>query len=279
MFNFLRKKIGIIGFGNMGQAIAERIKPKYDVLVFEKDAAKTKGLSGIKIVSGIPQLLKQSQVIILAVKPQDFQQVIAEFKDGAQDKLVISIAAGITTGYIEKVLGQARVVRVMPNLGAKIGRSVTCLAKGQFATKQDMELTKDIFSSIGVVEEFKEDMMNAATAISGSGPGYYFHAVATHPEEYRVNSKKFHEEFIISLAEAARSLGFDDRAAHFLASWTIVYSDLLLKQTKLPAQELAKQVASKGGTTEAALEILHKGGSLVEAVKAAVERAKELSRG
>ena len=166
----------------------------------------------------------------------------------------------------------------MPNLGAKIGKSVTCLTKGQFATKQDMELAKNIFSSIGVVEEFKEDMMNAATAISGSGPGYYFHAVASCPEEYRANSKKFHEEFIVSLTEAARSIGFDDKSARFLANWTIEYSDLLLKQTKLPAQELAKQVASKGGTTEAALEILRKGGSLTEAVQAAVKRAQELSK-
>ena len=68
-------------------------------------------------------------------------------------------------------------------------------------------------------------------------------------------------------------------AANFLASWTIVYSDLLLKQTKLPAEELVRQVTSKGGTTEAALDVLHKGGSLVDAVKAAVTRAKELSRG
>jgi len=279
MFNLLRKKIGIIGFGNMGSAIAEKIKSRYEVFVFEKDAAKTKGLTGIKIAPGILQLFKQSQVIILAIKPQDFESVMAEIKDGVQDKLIISIAAGITTGYIEKFLGQARVVRAMPNLGAKIGKSVTCLTKGQFASEQDMELAKNIFSSIGVVQEFKEDMMNAATAISGSGPGYYFYAVASDPDEYKANSRKFHEEFIISLTEAARSIGFDDKSARFLANWTIEYSDLLLKQTKLPAQELAKQVASKGGTTEAALGILHKGGSLVDAVRAAVERAKELSRG
>ncbi|MDD5692494.1 MAG: pyrroline-5-carboxylate reductase [Candidatus Omnitrophica bacterium] len=273
------KKIGIIGFGNMGSAIAERIKSEYEVFVFEKDAAKTNDLTGIRIASSITQLLDQSQVIILAIKPQDFEAALAEIKDGVQDKLVISIAAGITTGYIEKILGQIRVVRAMPNLGAKIGKSVTCLTKGQFATKQDMDLARNIFSSVGVVDEFKEDMMNAATAISGSGPGYYFHAISQQPEEYKADEKKFHKEFIASLTEAARSVGFDNKAANFLASWTIVYSDLLLKQTKLPAEELARQVTSKGGTTEAALEILHKGGSLVDAVKAAVDRAKQLSRG
>jgi pyrroline-5-carboxylate reductase len=120
-------------------------------------------------------------------------------------------------------------------------------------------------------------MMNAATAISGSGPGYYFAAVVSRQTDFLANHKKFHDDFIAEFAKAAESIGFDTQTAFFLARRTIVYSDLLLKETKLSAEELRKQVASKGGTTEAALEVLHSGGSLVQAVEAAVKRAQELS--
>jgi len=131
---------------------------------------------------------------------------------------------------------------------------------------------------MGETLTIKEEMMNAATAISGSGPGYYFNAVASNKQEFVENRKKFYEDFIAELKTAAENLGFDSKTAYFLANWTIVYSDLLLKETKLPPEELRKQVASKGGTTEAALEVLHNGGSLVDAVKAAVKRAQELSK-
>jgi len=192
--------------------------------------------------------------------------------------LFISIAAGITTGYIEKTLGAVRVIRAMPNLGVKIGSSVTCVCKGSFAGDQDLAVAEEIFVLLGQVLDIKEEMMNSATAISGSGPGYYFHAVSVRNDEYRNNEKKFHQEFISELMAAAKSLGFDDEQAKFLASWTIIYSDLLLKQTGLTAEELKRQVTSKGGTTEAALAVLHNGGSLVQAVKAAVLRAQELSK-
>ncbi len=166
----------------------------------------------------------------------------------------------------------------MPNLGARIGKSVTCICRGGLAKDEDITFATELFQQVGEVQELLEEMMDAATAISGSGPGYYFNAVASNKQGFIENRKKFHDDFIVELKNAAESLGFDSKTAHFLANWTIVYSDLLLKETKLPPEELRKQVASKGGTTEAALEVLHKGGSLVDAVKAAVKRAQELSK-
>ena len=273
-----KRAIGIIGFGNMGSSIAERIKTKFEVWVFDKDKNKTENLRGINIADNSTDLVNKVQIIILAVKPQDLGVVLNEIKNYVKRKLIISIAAGVSTAYIEESLGEARVVRAMPNIGTKIGRSVTCLCKGKSTPDKDLRVTKEIFKYIGKIQVLSEDKMNAATAISGSGPGYYFDEIESQPQVYKNNTYKFQKDFILRLKKAAKSLGFTDQKAQFLANWTVVYSDLLLKQTKLSPSELKKEVTSKGGTTEAALEVLHRGGTLVEAVKAAVKRARELSR-
>jgi len=274
----MRKIIGIIGFGNMGSAIAERVKSKFEVKAFDKDASKTAGVSGIKVAGTIGELLNNADAIILAVKPQDFDGVLDEINDAGKGKLIISIAAGVTSGYIEQALPGARVVRAMPNICAKIGNSVTCLSKGKSASDDDLYFARELFRFIGKTQDLDEAMMNAATAISGSGPGYYFNAVASRKNDFMANRKKFHDDFIAELKGAAENIGFGNETAFFLANWTVVYSDLLLKQSGLSAEELLKRVTSKGGTTEAALEVLRMGGSLADAVKAAVKRAQELSK-
>lgn len=271
-------KIGIVGYGNMGSAIAERIKQKYSVFVFDKDVSKFHNVTGIEIAEDVSVLIKKSDALIFAVKPQDFDGVLSEMTNNCSGKIVISIAAAITTAYIEKRLDGARVVRVMPNIGAKIGKSVTCLCRGQSATIEDAHFAKMLFDLLGKTWELSEDMMNAATAISGSGPGYYFDAVESRQQDYFKDGDKFKKDFVHGLTLAAQENGFDHRTAKFLAHWTVVFSDLLLKQTKLPAGELRNRVTSKGGTTEAALKILHSGGSLADAVKAAVQRARELAK-
>jgi len=263
----------------MGQAIGEQLKADYLIFACDKDKSKLENLKGINIEKSCLNLVGKVDTVILAVKPQELEELLNKIKPEVKGKPIISIAAGISTGYIEKLLDNARVIRAMPNIGAKIGKSVTCICKGLFATEEDLGTAKEIFNNIGEVQELSEDMMNAATAISGSGPGYYFYAIELNFEEYKTNHKKFHEDFVNSLAKAAREVGFNEKTAQFLAHWTIVYSDLLLKETGLKPGELKKQVISKGGTTEAALEVLHRGGTLVDAVKAAVERAKALSRG
>ncbi len=277
MFNFLRKKIGIIGFGNMGSAIAERIKSRYDVFVFEKEAEKTKSLSGIKIVSSIPELLKQAQVIILAIKPQDFESAMAEIKDGAQDKLIVSIAAGITTGYMERLLGQVRVIRVMPNLAARVGKSTTSICKGAFATDKDISFTFKLFKYLGSVFILSEDMMDAATAIAGSGPGFLCDRVKDMSKSER---KKYSQEhFIPEFSLAAENVGFNKKQAWLFATSTTSGTLATVEALGITPEELKVKVTSKGGTTEAGLEVLHTTGLLTEAAKAAVKRSKELSRG
>jgi len=272
----MRKAIGIIGFGNMGSAIAEQLKDDYQVYVFDKDKNKTEGLSGIKIAETCRDLVKKVDAVILAIKPQDFEGLLVDIKDYlSADSLAISIAAGITTAYIEKYLGSVRVIRVMPNILLKIGRAVTCLSKGEFATDQDLEFTENLFGYMGETLTIKEEMMNAATAVSGSGPAYicyYIEAGLLDPNNIPEQRK---QAFLAKFKKAAQTIGFNQEEASFLVNNTFNSTINFLKKTKVSAKELKKQVASKGGTTEAALEILKKGGSLEEAVEAARKRAQE----
>ena len=278
----MNNTIGIIGYGNMGSAIAEQIKRDYQILCFDKDDTKTEDLPQIKVAKGIEELLKRSGVIILAVKPQDFDSVLVHMKGIVKDKLIISIAAGVTTEYIEKTLGAVRVVRAMPNIAAKIGEGVICLSRGKFATEEDFDFAENLFDHLGEAKRIEEAKMDAATAVSGSGPGFCF-ALSQSQRIDTANiedfSKFVRETFIPGLKQAAESVGFESEEAEFLSVNTGNSCIGLLVKTKLSAEELKAQVTSKGGTTEAGLEVLQRGGSLTDAVKAAKKRAEELSRG
>lgn len=262
----------------MGQAIAERINLQYEVWAFEKDRAKTKDLIGIAVASDILQLVKQSQVIILAIKPQDFEPVMAEIKSNLQNKLVISIAAGITTGYIQKILGQARVVRVMPNLAVKVGQSTTAICKGALANDADLKFTAKLFMCLGKVFIFSEEKMDAATAISGSGPAYIFYDMEINHRDPSKITQEVEKEYIRKLNEAALEVGFDSKIAIDLATSTTASSISLSAQKVETAAQLRKMVTSPGGTTEAALKVIVNGGSWPQAALAAKQRAQELSK-
>jgi len=260
----------------MGSAIAERLKAKYQVFVFEKDSAKTKDLSGIEACASIADLMGRVDTVILAVKPQDFDPVLSEIKNPLKDKLIISIAAGVSTEYLEKILGQVKSVRVMPNMPAKIGMGMTCLCKGKFATDEDLNFAKEIFDNLGQTLIIEEDMMDAATAISGSGPGFLFYSREDkNLEEFKDFAQNV---FMPSLTASAEKNGFSHEQAVLLVTATTQGSIVYLEKSNLLPSELIKQVASKGGTTEAGLKVLFVGGSLEDAVKEARKRAEELSK-
>jgi len=272
------EKVGIIGYGNMGKAIAERTKDKYAVCVFDK--IKSIASEKINVAANLVELVQQSEIVILAVKPQDFDLLLKEIKPFVQEKLIITIAAGISTGYIKSQLGaKARVVRIMPNLPAQIGQGVSVISKILQATEGDLnkawELAYDIFSNLGsVLPVDKEEMINAATAISGSGPAFFCHYVIQEKKQ----ADKVRDEFINHLALAAVNLGFDQTEAELLAGGTVDGTIAMLIEKHLSPEELIRMVASKGGTTEAGLEVLNSGGALKEATEKAFKRAGELER-
>jgi pyrroline-5-carboxylate reductase len=166
----------------------------------------------------------------------------------------------------------------MPNMPAQIGQGVSVIAKGQNATEGDLnkawELAHDIFSNLGsVLPVDKEEMINAATAISGSGPAFFCYFI-----KEKKNADKGRDEFIKNLAQAAVNLGFDQREAELLSEKTVDGTIAMLIERNLSCEDLIKMVASKGGTTEAGLEVLRLGCPLQEAVERALERAGQLEQ-
>lgn len=279
-----KKSIGIIGFGNMGSAIALRLKRHYRILVFDKVSRKIKLGSGIKSASSIEDLVSNSEIVILAVKPQNISSLLKKIKTKLEeefileDKLIISIAAGISTGYIQGVLGKVKVVRAMPNMPAKLGKGISCLAKGRFAKAADLKLAEAVFKRLGKTLILKETMIDPATAVSGSGPGYFYDFIESGHITGQNIPQKLTRKFKVDLQKAAECIGFNEEEAHALASSTTNGSADVFEVSGLTPSQLRKQVVSKGGTTEAGLKVLAKGGSLTDAVKAALKRAKELAK-
>ena len=169
----IRHKIGIIGLGNMGSVIASRLAEEsgeYKVLAFDKDKNKT-GISSLEIAKDLSSLVAAVDIILLAVKPQDIDHLLKELKNCSGSKLIISIAAGISTRYLEKVLGNARVIRAMPNIAVKIQESVTCLCKGGFATESDLDFSRELFF-FGTARNIDEGLECSYRNL-GERPGVY----------------------------------------------------------------------------------------------------------
>ena len=269
----INKKIGIIGCGNMGEAILSRlakvVEKSTHLMVTEADERRREEIEDkYKIIVGLDNnyLVKYSDIIIIAVKPKDFDNLLKqEVCCGiSKDKLLISLAAGVTTKRIEKIVGKdIPVVRVMPNMGAVIGESITSISRGSSAKNEHVRLAKDIFSKIGDVVELDEKFINAVTAVAGSGPAYFFYLME-------------------ALTEAAEDLGLDKEISEKLVYKTALGSVKLVHELKMHPAVLRGMVTSKGGTTEAALKVFESKkfkGIVKGALNKACGRAKELARG
>ena len=250
----------------MGGAIIGGICKEYSVSVCEQDQKRVQWLKEkYKIAAGdLKTVVKRSEVIILAVKPQNFDSVLIELRPHlTQDQLVISIAAGITCRYLQKMLGaKVRVIRTMPNLPAQVGEGITGICAGKAANNKDLILVQQLFSCVGTTIVVEEKWMDAITAASGSGPAYVF-------------------LFIESFNNAARSLGFDEALAKALVLQTIKGSLDLLDSQGGDAAAMRARVTSKGGTTQAAMDVFTKHDFkkvFKEALMAAKKRARKLSK-
>ena len=253
--------IGIIGVGNMGRAIASRLNKR--ILISDVYARKLRNAKkkNTLIAKNNIDLAKRADIIILAVKPQNIARVLKEIAPFSKGKLIISIAAGIKTKFIEKRIGKARVIRIMPNMPAIVGKGVSALVKGRSASKKDLAVARMIFLTLGALVEVRESLMDAVTAVSGSGPAYYF-------------------LFTEALKKAAVELGLNKRLASQLAKATFIGAAEVAKNTDISMRDFIDKVASKGGTTEAALKTFKKTGFeriVKEALKAARNRSRCLS--
>lgn len=223
------------------------------------------GFDGAVDPSANRRAVEGAGVVIVAVKPHQIRDVLAEIADSlGEGTTVISIAAGVPTSALEECLPErVAVVRVMPNSPARVRAGVTGIAPGSRAGERDLERAKTLFSTVGTALVVDEDRIDALTSISGSGPAYVFH-------------------FIEKFTDAAKARGFSDEDAKVLVEGTVRGAVELLTATQETPSALRVQVTSPGGTTQAALEVLDAadvGGILDQATQAAVVRAEELAAG
>lgn len=258
--------IGIIGGGNMGSAILSRIRNHFRVAVWEKDPQRRAWLRRRfpTALQDLNSLVASAQVLVLAVKPQDFDALLREVKETISTRsMVVSIAAGITTRYIEKRLSSGiRVIRTMPNLPVLVGQGITAICKGRYARDRDVQLACRILNHMGQTVVVPEGWLDAVTVVSGSGPGYVF-------------------LFVECLEKAACQLGLKPEVAQKLIKATLMGSAQLYMQQKELAATLRSKVTSQGGTTEAAMRVFFKrkiDQIFRDALWAAHRRAKELSK-
>jgi pyrroline-5-carboxylate reductase len=250
-------KTGFIGAGNMAEAIASSMLEKK---ITENNILSVNDISedrkkyfhekyGVSICLSNHEVIKKSDVIILAVKPQVMGEVLKdafEKTDFSSKKIIISIAAGITTEFIENCIYSFTdekgaknfpVIRVMPNTPSLAGMGMSAVCKGKNAGTKDIETAETIMNSMGKSIIVEENMMNSVTAVSGSGPAYFFY-------------------FIETLVNAGIKLGFSKEDAFELVFQTAKGSIALMEKTCESPDILRQKVTSKGGTTEAALNKL-----------------------
>lgn len=263
-------KIGFIGCGNMAQAIIEgiidsKLTSAEDIMAsdaYQPTREKAKKDLGIKTTSDNIEVASNCDVIVLAVKPQFYSDVISEIKNKvSENSLIITIAPGQNLELLEKSFGKkVKLVRTMPNTPALVGEAMTAMCPNANISEEDKKIAKSILESFGKCEEVPEYMMDAVTAISGSAPAYVF-------------------MMIEAMADAAVSKRMDRALAYKMASQAIYGSaKMVLESGKHPA-ELKDMVTSPGGTTAAALRELEKQGfrsALIEAVCKCQEKSSEL---
>ena len=266
------KKIGFIGAGNMAGALirgllrAEHHGPD-DIWASDPvdvQLRRLKRAHRIEVTRDNRALVRQSQTIILAVKPQAMAAVLDEIRAEVNPrKLFISIAAGFPLRRLEAGLGgQARVVRVMPNTPVLVGRGISVAVAGSKATPADLKQTLKLFKAVGeAVSITGEDLLDAVTALSGSGPAFVY-------------------LFAESLVEGGVRGGLPQTLAAQLAHATLGGAAAMLAESGLTTRELRDMVTSPGGTTQAGLGTLeshHFRDALIAAVEAATRRARELA--
>lgn len=264
-------KILIIGGGNMGLTYAKsllnaHIVTESSLMILEKSKEKAEKISELNVgtVYGDPDdYIKEADLIILAVKPQDCQVLFPKVKGFIDDQqVVLSIMAGIPIEKISIALNCKKIIRAMPNLPAQVGSGMTVYTSSEAVTRIELVMVQNILNSTGkTIYVDKEGLIDASTAVSGSGPAYVFF-------------------YIQSLIDSAQNLGFSKSEAELLAYTTFKGTIDLFNKHNFSCEEWISKVASRGGTTEAALNSYEKNdikSKLMDAYKAAFDRARELS--
>jgi pyrroline-5-carboxylate reductase len=266
----LERTIAFLGAGNMAEAIIKGLlragtaRPEGIIAT----GRRTERLEEIKRAYGIRTsqdnlaAAREAEIVVLSVKPQAMDKLVVQVAPALDHrKLVISVAAGVPIAALERRLGAgARIIRTMPNTPSLVGAGACALARGEHASEEDLAVASRIFQSVGITTVVEENLLDAVTGLSGSGPAYIFLVIE-------------------ALSDAGVKVGLPRYTALKLAAQTVLGSAQLLIETNVHPGQLKDQVTSPGGTAIAGLHTLEAGGlrtTLINAVEAATRRAREL---
>jgi pyrroline-5-carboxylate reductase len=267
----MAEKIAVLGAGKMGEALLSGLlragRQPGDLVFTERHAERTKMLEERYAIRGVStvQAAEEADTLLVAVKPQEMSNLLDELAPAATPaNLVISIAAGIPTAFLEKALAAGTpVVRVMSNTPVFVDQAMSAISAGAHATEEHLARTEDLLSPVGKVIRVPETQLDAVTALSGSGPAYFFFLVE-------------------AMIDAGILLGLPRAVAAELIVQTAVGSAQMLRDSGEHPVQLREAVTSPGGTTIAAIRELENHGvraALLAALEAARDRSRELAQG
>lgn len=267
---FADKRLGLIGAGNMGQALLRGVLhggllDGERVLASARSQARLDALRArlpVETTLDNQRLVGEADLVILAVKPQDMAGLLAPLRGLFRpEQVVISIAAGISTRFLEERIGvDLPVLRAMPNTPAIVGQGASAYCRGRFASAEHALWTQSVLDSVGIAVEVAEEQLDAITALSGTGPAYFYYMME-------------------ALVAAGRELGLSTSLAKRLVKQTLLGAARLVMDSGEEPDQLRARVSSKGGTTEAAIANLERdqySRIVVQAVQAAARRSAEL---
>lgn len=264
----IKKKVGIIGCGNMGGAILygaleSVILSKDEVYVYDINPAMMEKASGwgVHLSQNDEDVCQSADLILLAVKPQNAAEALAQCKKALEGKALMSIVAGVTVSRLRAMIdGTPRILRIMPNTPAMVFEGAFALCSDNDFTNEELEAAKSLYSSIGIVELVPEHLIDAVCGLSGGGPAYV-------------------SMFIEAMADGGVKQGLPRKTAYRLAAQTCLGTAKMILEMNIHPGELKDMVTSPGGTTIEGCEALEKGGmraAVMECINAGAEKSKQL---
>ena len=264
----IKKKVGIIGCGNMGGAILygaleSGILSEDDVYVYDINPAMMEKASswGVHLSRNDEDVCQNADLILLAVKPQNASEALAQCKKALEGKALMSIVAGVTVSRLQAMIdGTPRILRIMPNTPAMVFEGAFALCSDNDFTNEELEAAKSLYSSIGIVELVPEHLIDAVCGLSGGGPAYV-------------------SMFIEAMADGGVKQGLPRKTAYRLAAQTCLGTAKMILEMNIHPGELKDMVTSPGGTTIEGCEALEKGGmraAVMECINAGAEKSKQL---
>ena len=264
----INKNIGIIGCGNMGGAILygaleSGVLPKENAYVYDISSEmmdKAKGW-GVNLCESDEDVCNKADIILLAVKPQNAAEALAQCNKALDGKAMMSIVAGVTVERLQNMIdGTPRILRLLPNTPAMVFEGAFAICSDNDFTEEELEIAKSIYSSIGIIEMVPEHLIDAACALNGGGPAF----VAL---------------FIEAMADGGVKQGLPRKTAYRLAAQTALGTAKMILEKGLHPGEIKDMVTSPGGTTIEGCEALEKGGmrgAVIDCINKAAEKSKKL---